>query len=80
MFIHTFLALVVSVFVNTYSSCVETLQYDVSVITLVEVHLYQRLFENGMARNDMILKTLARILIVVVHLCLRGSMEEHTGA
>ena len=33
-----------------------------------------------MARNEMILKTLAQILMLVAHLCLRGSMEEHTTA
>ena len=33
-----------------------------------------------MARDEMILKTLTRILILVVHLCLRGTMEEPTRA
>ena len=54
----------------------------VSGVSFAEVRVsysYQRLFERGMARDKMILKTVARVLVLVVHLCLRGSYESTFG-
>ena len=69
-----------SVSVNTYSLGVEILKYDVSGATFTDFCSYQHLFKSGMARDEMISKTLTRILILLVHLCLKGTMEEPTRA
>ena len=62
--------------------CVEILKYNVSGVSFTEVRLsysYHHLFESGMARDEMILKTVARVLILVVHLCLGGTYKSKLG-